>query len=548
MTRPVRRAVLVLLAVLVVVAAVVGGLVATGRLPAGTGGSPAAAATPTPSLPGPAVAPAPSVLPPLPAAAPAPDPVALARLLDPLLASPAFGKGSAGASVLDASTGEVLYARDAAAPRTPASVTKLATAVAVLQDVGADARLRTRVVAGARPGDLVLVGAGDPTLTAQPPSAVAGDDLPDRASLVALADATAAALRPLAPAEVHVGVDDGLFTGPAASPSWPPSYVGEGIVAPVHALAVDEARVDPRSTGQAPRVQDPALDAGRRFAALLAARGLRVAGEVTREAAPPAGQPRTPWVQPGAATGGPVSDVPSEAAGGPSEGASGQETGSSSAGAGAASPGGVVASVDSPPMSVLVGHMLRISDDDLAEALGRIAALGSGRPGSFDGASQALLAVLGGPSAGRLHDASGLSRDNALAPRAVARLLARVADPSSDSSSETPTARPSGSPSAAAGGALRPLPPEVRAAVLDGLPVAGFTGTLDDRFAVGDGAGAVRAKTGTLTGVSSLAGLVVDADGRLLVFAVLSDSVTDTLQARAALDRVAAALAGCGCR
>jgi D-alanyl-D-alanine carboxypeptidase/D-alanyl-D-alanine-endopeptidase (penicillin-binding protein 4) len=538
--------VLVLLAVLVVVAAMAGGLVATGRLPSGSAGRPAAAATPTPSLPGPAVTTAPSVLPPLPASAPAPDRASLARLLDPLLTSPAFGKGSAGASVIDPSTGDVLYARDAAAPRTPASVTKLATAVAVLQDVGPAARLRTRVVAGARPGDLVLVGAGDPTLTAQAPSAVAGGDLPDRASLVALADATAAALRPLAPAEVHVGVDDGLFTGPTASPSWPPSYVGEGIVAPVHALAVDEGRVDPRSTGQAPRVPDPALDAGRRFAALLAARGLRVAGEVTREPAPPAGKPRTPWVDP-AGTSGPVSDVPSEATDRASQQASGAGTESPAAPA-TGIPGAVVASVDSPPMSVLVGHMLRISDDDLAEALGRVAALASGRPGSFDGASQALLAVLGGPSAGTLRDASGLSRENALAPRAVAQLLARVAHTSSDDPSETPAGLPSGSPSPATGGAGPSLSPEVRAAVLDGLPVAGFTGTLDDRFAAGDGAGAVRAKTGTLTGVSSLAGLVVDADGRLLVFAVLSDSVTDTLQARSALDRVAAALAGCGCR
>lgn len=546
MTRPVRRAVLVLLAALVVVAAVAGGLVVTGRLGAASGGRPAAAATPTPSLPGPAVAPAPSVLPPLPASAPAPGRAALARLLDPLLASPAFGKGSAGASVVDASTGQVLYARDDAAPRTPASVTKLATALAVLQDVGPDARLRTRVVAGARPGDLVLVGAGDPTLTAAPPSAVGPGDLPDRASLVALADATAAAVRPYAPAEVHISVDDALFTGPAASPSWPSSYVSEGIVAPVHALAVDEGRVDPRSTGQAPRVADPALDAGRRFAALLAARGLRVSGAVTREPAPPAGQPPTPWVDSATPVGGPVSDAPSETAGSATHKASGSGS-EPPAGPVTTTPGTVVASVDSPPISVLVGHMLRISDDDLAEALGRVAALGSGRPGSFDGASQALLGVLGGPAAGRLHDASGLSREDALAPRTVARLLARVAAPPSDESSETPTGLPSASPSPAAG-AARSLPPEVRAAVLDGLPVAGFTGTLDDRFAAGGGAGAVRAKTGTLTGVSSLAGLVVDADGRLLVFAVISDSVTDTLSARSALDRVAAALAGCGCR
>ena len=57
----------------------------------------------------------------------------------------------------------------------------------------------------------------------------------------------------------------------------------------------------------------------------------------------------------------------------------------------------------------------------------------------------------------------------------------------------------------------------------------------------------MRAKTGSLTGTSSLAGAVVDADGRLLVFAVLADAVRGTASARSALDEVAAELARCGC-
>jgi D-alanyl-D-alanine carboxypeptidase/D-alanyl-D-alanine-endopeptidase (penicillin-binding protein 4) len=63
-------------------------------------------------------------------------------------------------------------------------------------------------------------------------------------------------------------------------------------------------------------------------------------------------------------------------------------------------------------------------------------------------------------------------------------------------------------------------------------------------------AGAVRAKTGTLDGVSALAGLVLTADGRLLAFDVTADGVPTgaTRGAEAALDRFAAALAGCGCR
>ncbi|WP_261556229.1 D-alanyl-D-alanine carboxypeptidase, partial [Frankia tisae] len=85
--------------------------------------------------------------------------------------------------------------------------------------------------------------------------------------------------------------------------------------------------------------------------------------------------------------------------------------------------------------------------------------------------------------------------------------------------------------------------------VLTGLPVAGFSGTLNDRYATADtapGAGDVRAKTGTLRNVSSLAGQLVDADGRLLLFAFLSPA-EEAGGTKAALDRVAAALAGCGC-
>jgi D-alanyl-D-alanine carboxypeptidase/D-alanyl-D-alanine-endopeptidase (penicillin-binding protein 4) len=58
----------------------------------------------------------------------------------------------------------------------------------------------------------------------------------------------------------------------------------------------------------------------------------------------------------------------------------------------------------------------------------------------------------------------------------------------------------------------------------------------------------VRAKTGTLNGVHSLAGTVVTADGRLLAFAVLADGATSSRgAAEAALDEVAAELARCGC-
>jgi len=76
--------------------------------------------------------------------------------------------------------------------------------------------------------------------------------------------------------------------------------------------------------------------------------------------------------------------------------------------------------------------------------------------------------------------------------------------------------------------------------------VAGFTGTLTSRY-TGGAAGVVRAKTGTLTGVNTLAGTVVDQDGRLLAFAFLASNTTNPLEAQSALDRTATALAACGC-
>jgi serine-type D-Ala-D-Ala carboxypeptidase/endopeptidase (penicillin-binding protein 4) len=88
------------------------------------------------------------------------------------------------------------------------------------------------------------------------------------------------------------------------------------------------------------------------------------------------------------------------------------------------------------------------------------------------------------------------------------------------------------------------------------LPVAGFTGTLSAGQSVfsgigGAALGSVRAKTGNLGTVTALAGLVYDASGRALAFAVMADQIPAPgmlQQAANAIDAAAAALAGCGCR
>jgi serine-type D-Ala-D-Ala carboxypeptidase/endopeptidase (penicillin-binding protein 4) len=199
-----------------------------------------------------------------------------------------------------------------------------------------------------------------------------------------------------------------------------------------------------------------------------------------------------------------------------------------------------LAAVQGPPVASMVERMLSTSDNDLAESLARQVALAEGLPASFDGVAQALSASAGrvlepvgvGSGAVRLVDGSGLSRDNLLVPGALARLLAAV----------------SADEAAAGSQGLDGLSP-----VLTGLPVAGFDGTLSERYRTGPtavGAGVVRAKTGTLMGLSALSGVVRTADGRLLAFALTADAVPAdrTRAAENALDRLASSFAACGCR
>jgi serine-type D-Ala-D-Ala carboxypeptidase/endopeptidase (penicillin-binding protein 4) len=166
------------------------------------------------------------------------------------------------------------------------------------------------------------------------------------------------------------------------------------------------------------------------------------------------------------------------------------------------------------------------SDNVLAEFLARQVAIATHRPASFAGAAAAVtaeLAKLGLPTAGtRIIDGSGVSHQDRLTPALLTALLSYAAQP--DHSQFHP--------------------------IFSGLPIAGWSGTLADRFiapTTNSAAGVLRAKTGTLDGVSALAGTVVDASGRSLAFAVMVDKVPIGLNAPAAEDVIGVALYRCGC-
>jgi D-alanyl-D-alanine carboxypeptidase/D-alanyl-D-alanine-endopeptidase (penicillin-binding protein 4) len=183
-----------------------------------------------------------------------------------------------------------------------------------------------------------------------------------------------------------------------------------------------------------------------------------------------------------------------------------------------------LATVHSAPISRLVEQALSMSDNMLAEALARQVAIARKLPASFEGSAQAVVGALTDArldvSGVTLKDGSGLSRDDRVPASVLAAVVRGAADDSLKGTS----------------------------AILSGLPVAGYDGTLFDRGDAGTAPGTVRAKTGTLMGVHALAGTVVSKDGRLLAFAVVADGSGSDAAAEGALDHVAAALAACGCR
>ncbi|MFM8792640.1 MAG: D-alanyl-D-alanine carboxypeptidase/D-alanyl-D-alanine-endopeptidase [Solirubrobacterales bacterium] len=76
------------------------------------------------------------------------------------------------------------------------------------------------------------------------------------------------------------------------------------------------------------------------------------------------------------------------------------------------------------------------------------------------------------------------------------------------------------------------------------LPIAGREGTVAYRMRGTAAEGRCRTKTGTLTGVSALSGYCFNRSGRRFAFSILMNGVSDTYDARAAQDRLAALGAG----
>jgi D-alanyl-D-alanine carboxypeptidase/D-alanyl-D-alanine-endopeptidase (penicillin-binding protein 4) len=256
----------------------------------------------------------------------------------------------------------------------------------VLAARGPAYRLTTRAVAGREPGEVVLVGGGDPTLAVNTVG-----QFPGAARLDRLAAQVKRALGGTKPGRVVI--DTSLFTGSATAPGWSPADISPGgQVAAIQSLMTNAGRITPvhHEVGPDPRFRDPAVAAGTAFARQLGVRTAVIRG-----------------VAPAAAPAGP------------------------SAAPGSVAPGTELGAVQSPPLVQLTDWMLQQSDNVIAEALGRQVALAAGRPASFAGATAAITAELRqlGLTADEalLYDASGLSRRNAVSPSLLTDVLALAA-------------------------------------------------------------------------------------------------------------------------
>lgn len=395
------------------------------------------------------------------------------------LADPALGPNSS-FLLYDIATGDTLVSVDPAVPRQPASTSKILTCVAALAQLGPQwrAQTQTRLVGK----DTVVLTAGGDVLMGIDTGTEG--KVNGHASLTDLARRTADSLKHSGVSSVRVVLDDSATGPPQLGPKWHQADIDNGYVSAMTWIAVDAGRLRPGRT--VPRHADPALAASEQFSRALGTFGVSVTGPVSRYTE------KTPTTEP-------------------------------------------IATVDSAPLSKIVGYVLSTSENNAAQALAFHVAIARGLSPTFAHGAKAVADTLAERdpliaaawTGSTLLDGAGLSDDQSVSAEAIGRaLLVAARDAESAGSDDQGDAR------------------DV-SAVVDGLAAAAVNGTMTTRFRTDEsegGAGVVRAKSGSLRGVRALAGTAVTQSGRSVVFVVLSDKVTNELEATKAIDKLVATI------
>ncbi len=444
---------------------------------------------------------------PRPAEAP---PVALARSLDAILEAAPLSRGYWGAEVRSLDHDDTLYARNADRLLMPASTMKILTLAAAGERLGWDFRFETRLLAsgpiadGVLDGDLVVVGSGDPTILDR-----------DGSASRLFAD-WAAQLRSAGILAIRgrlVG-DDRAFRGTGLGNGWAWDDLASGYAAAVSALQFNDniagllftpgaaagasaaVAIDPSGTDLTivNRVVTGAPDSR----AVVVARRLPGSSRLEIEGSVPLGGPavartvsvdnptlffvtalRDALTANGILVMGPAVDIdeiepPDDA------------------------PARTLLVHHSAPLSEMAVTMMKLSQNLYAETLLAVMGRQTGMPTAAAGVGvvRTTLEAWGVPASAVIQvDGSGLSRYDYVSAAAIVAVLAHV---NRDDAART-----------------------VFAAA---LPLAGHDGTLEARLVDTPAGGTVLAKTGSMTGVRTLAGYATAANGERLAFALLGNN------------------------
>ncbi|NJM71481.1 MAG: D-alanyl-D-alanine carboxypeptidase/D-alanyl-D-alanine-endopeptidase [Scytonema sp. RU_4_4] len=442
-------------------------------------------------------------------------PAQLGASVDAVINRPLFSRVRWGILVQPLSSTQTLYSRDAQKYFTPASTTKLLTTAVALQQLGTNFRIRTSVYGGGK-GVLYVVGRGDPSL---------GD-----AQLAILA-------KQLKQKGIQIVnqliADDTYIRGDIVHPSWQWEDIQSDYGAPINGLILNQnvfnIRLLPQIVGQPLKViwtdisedrqwqvinqsvtttenQPTSINVTRDFKGQI----LRIQGQLALNSEPalvslPVISPaeyflrrfRTTLI---------AEKIPIVRMFLSSIQTKNEEE---------------LAYVESPALSELVAQTNINSNNLFAESLLRALAIKKIPVENQTSADVGLevmkttLTQMGVDPAGySLVDGSGLSRKNLVSPEALVQTLQAMAK----------------SPAALV----------YRAS----LPVAGRTGTLKNRFQNTPAEGIVQAKTGTMSGVVSLAGYVNAPRYGPVVFSIMvNQSEQPAKVVRQAMDEIVVLLA-----
>ncbi|MBX3173473.1 MAG: D-alanyl-D-alanine carboxypeptidase/D-alanyl-D-alanine-endopeptidase [Gemmatimonadaceae bacterium] len=438
----------------------------------------------------------------------------LGGFVDSLIADPMWRTAHWGVLIVDPERGDTLYSANAGKLFLPASNVKLVTAAVALAQLGGEYRTSTAVFGrrpgrdGAMPGDLVIVGRGDPSVS----DSLAGDAM---APLRAIADSLAArGIKSIAGRLRRAG---DAFPGDTLGLGWAWDDLDEGYAAPVDELLFNEgfARI---TVYGAERPGGPVRV--RTHPARSLPRILRVNVETSRNCCMLRSRVRARSIADG---GGLAFELTGSVRAGDSTSVNVALRNPSRAfltaleealaSKGIRVDGGVdadsladttgmarLATLPSPPLTAMLGAFQKPSQNQLGEMLLRLVGLERTGVGTADSGLVVVrrqLAEWGVDSSGAaLRDGSGLSRHNFLTPESIVRLL-HVMRTRADFD-----------------------------AYYQALPVGGVDGTIRERMVGTPAMANVRAKTGTLDKARNLSGYVTTADGRVLLFSLMANNHT----------------------